>query len=71
MKTFSQNQMVYSNEFNDILRTVSKILKFRIISSQFKIDSPDNSCSFYTNSYKFQGLDFNHPESLNNLFIKI
>ena len=73
--SFSQNpNRPYSNEFNDILRTVSKILKFRIISSQFKkIDSPDNSYIkiSYTNGYKFQGLDFNHPESLNNLFIKI
>jgi len=73
--SFSQNpNRPYSNEFNDILITVSKILKFRIISSRFKkIDSPDNSYIkiSYTNGYKFQGLDFNHPESLNNLFIKI
>ena len=72
--SFSQNpNRPYSNEFNDILRTVSKILKFRIISNQFKnIENFDNSYLkiSYTNGYKFQGLDFNHPDSLKNLFIK-
>ena len=72
--SFSQNpNRSYSGEFFDVLKNVSKKIKFKIIYDNFKNINKLN-CSYvqlsYTKGYKFEGLDFNHPDSLYNFFLK-